>query len=230
MSLLIEQLTVTAGNFALTDLSLEIPTAKCAVLMGKSGSGKTTLMEALCGLRKVTHGRIVLDGRDITHLRPGERGIGLVPQDTVLFPHMSVREHLAFGPKLAGWGKAAISERIDALASSLDIVSLLERRPQGLSGGEAKRVSLGRALAFRPSLLCLDEALTGLDTDTRYSIMHLIQRIVREEKITTLHITHHQDEADMLADRHYSILNGLLRKRENAQEKGKCTKKREEIH
>ncbi len=210
MSLIIDQLSVSAGDFTLSNISLEIPPSRCAVLMGRSGSGKTTLMEALCGLRKITSGHILLENRNITTLRPGERAIGLVPQDTVLFPHLSVREHLAFGPELAGWNRHDITTRIHTLADALDITPLLDRKPRGLSGGEAKRVSLGRALAARPALLCLDEALTGLDTQTRHNIMHLIQRIIREENLTTLHITHHQDEADILADRCYTLHDGAV--------------------
>ena len=173
--------------------------------MGRSGAGKTTLMEGLCGLRKIEEGKIELDGIDITHLRPGERGIGLVPQDTVLFPHMTVREHLAFGPELLGWEKQMIKERVDTLADSLGIVGLLDRKPQGLSGGEGKRVSLGRAIAARPKLLCLDEALTGLDQETHTSILRLLKDIIAREKFTTLHITHREEEARYLGQRVYRM-------------------------
>lgn len=205
MSLNIQKLYLSAGDFVLRDISLEIPSGECAVLMGRSGAGKTTLMEGLCGLRKIEEGKIELDGIDITHLRPGERGIGLVPQDTVLFPHMTVREHLAFGPELLGWEKQMIKERVDTLADSLGIVGLLDRKPQGLSGGEGKRVSLGRAIAARPKLLCLDEALTGLDQETHTSILRLLKDIIAREKFTTLHITHREEEARYLGQRVYRM-------------------------
>lgn len=205
MSLNIQKLYLSAGDFVLRDISLEIPSGECAVLMGRSGAGKTTLMEGLCGLRKIEEGKIELDGVDITHLRPGERGIGLVPQDTVLFPHMTVREHLAFGPELLGWEKQMIKERVDTLADSLGIVGLLDRKPQGLSGGEGKRVSLGRAIAARPKLLCLDEALTGLDQETHTSILRLLKDIIAREKFTTLHITHREEEARYLGQRVYRM-------------------------
>lgn len=168
--------------------------------MGASGSGKTTLMEALCGLRHVTSGSIHLDQRNITHLRPGERGIALVPQDNVLFPHLTVREHLSFGPSIQKWSKPDIVERIDQLAQQLGITSLLNRTPENLSGGEAKRVALGRALATRPALLCLDEALTGLDDDTYAEIFDLLKTTIAENGLTTLHITHNRAEARELAD------------------------------
>ena len=168
--------------------------------MGASGSGKTTLMEALCGLRHISAGTIHLDNRNITHLRPGERGIALVPQDNVLFPHLTVREHLAFGPSIQQWSKPDIVERVDQLAQQLGITSLLNRTPENLSGGEAKRVALGRALATRPSLLCLDEALTGLDDDTYAEILDLLKTTIAENSLTTLHITHNRAEARQLAD------------------------------
>ena len=168
--------------------------------MGASGSGKTTLMEALCGLRHITAGAIHLNQRNITHLRPGERSIALVPQDNVLFPHLTVREHLAFGPNIQRWSKPEINDRTEQLAEQLGITSLLDRTPENLSGGEAKRIALGRALATRPALLCLDEALTGLDDDSYVEIRDLLQRTIQENNLTTLHITHNRKEASHLAD------------------------------
>ncbi|MGB0993126.1 MAG: ATP-binding cassette domain-containing protein, partial [Akkermansiaceae bacterium] len=176
----------------------------------KSGAGKTTLMEGLCGLRQLKGGSILLDGTDITHLRPGERGIGLVPQDTVLFPHMTVREHLAFAPELAGWGKVEVTQRVETLAESLGIMSLLDRKPQGLSGGEGKRVALGRAIAAKPKLLCLDEALTGLDGETHTGILDLLDSVIKQESLTTLHITHREDEAARLGQSVYSLSGGCI--------------------
>ncbi len=198
--LTIRQLTIQAGSFSLKNISFEVSTGTCTSLMGSSGSGKTTLMEALCGLRHVTAGTIHLNDRDITHLRPGERGIALVPQDNVLFPHLTVHEHLAFGPTIQRWSQSDIVERVDQLAQQLGITSLLNRTPENLSGGEAKRVALGRALATRPSLLCLDEALTGLDDGTYAEILDLLKTTIAESSLTTLHITHNRNEASQLAD------------------------------
>ena len=210
MSLAITQLTVRAVEFSLTGLSLAVTTGQCGVLMGRSGAGKTTLMEALCGLRKVELGCSELNDQRIDELRPGDRGIGLVPQDTVLFPHMTVREHLEFGPRLKKWKTENIMERVESLASSLAIEDILERRPQGLSGGEAKRVSIGRAIAGRPQLLCLDEALTGLDRETHQGIMELLKKVIREEGLTTLHITHREEEAEFLGDLNYVLNDGQI--------------------
>lgn len=210
MSLKIHQLTVRSGEFTLSDASLKISSGKCAVLMGRSGVGKTTLMEALCGLRSVEAGEILLNDRRIDCLRPGERGIGLVPQDTVLFPHLTVREHLEFGPRLQKWSSGELDDRVEDLADSLGIEELLDRLPQGLSGGEAKRVAFGRAMAGRPDLLCLDEALTGLDRETHESIMTLLKEVIHRESITTLHITHREEEARFLGDLNYVLKNGRI--------------------
>jgi len=200
MSLIVEDLQVHAGRFSLPSISFTIPTGQCGVLMGPSGSGKTTLMEALCGLRKVSAGRIELGGRRIDTLRPGARRMGLVPQDTVLFPHLKVRDHLAFGPQLQGWTSSDIASRVDELARALHIFELLDRKPKGLSGGEAKRVAIGRAIAGKPQLLCLDEALTGLDEETHQATMGVLQQVIKEEEITTLYITHRADEASQVGD------------------------------
>lgn len=198
--LLVDQLSVHAGSFTLNNICFEVKTGSCVSLMGASGSGKTTLMEALCGLRHISGGTIQLDNQDITHLRPGDRGIALVPQDNVLFPHLTVREHLDFGLHIHGWSKAAIAGRTAQLAEQLAITSLLDRTPENLSGGEAKRVALGRALSTRPSLLCLDEALTGLDDETYAEILDLLKETIQTHGLTTLHITHNRNEATQLAD------------------------------
>ncbi|MGJ8672423.1 ABC transporter ATP-binding protein [Rubritalea sp.] len=195
----VSNLSITSGNFQLESINFEIPEAHSLALMGTSGSGKTTIMEAVCGLRKVTAGSIVLDGRDITHLRPAERHVALVPQDNALFPHLTVREHLCFGPSIQKWNTERIHQRVDELAKELGITHLLDRKPAMLSGGESKRVALGRALATRPKLLCLDEALTGLDDTTHAETLDAIKSTIEREKITTLHITHSQQEAQQLS-------------------------------
>lgn len=210
MSLSINHVSVSSGGFELLDLSLEIATGECVVLSGRSGAGKTTIMEAICGLRQVLQGSIELDGENITHLRPAERSIGYVPQDTVLFPHMTVREHLAFASQLAGWNKNDISERVNKLAKGLGIKNLLLRKPKGLSGGESKRVAIGRAIAVRPKLLCLDEAFTGLDEKTRLEIVEWLKEVVEREGITALSISHHTDEMHSLAAKCYHLENGAI--------------------
>jgi ABC-type sugar transport system ATPase subunit len=197
----IRQLHLRAGDFRLDDFQLEVAGGECVALMGPSGGGKTTLLETICGLRQPASGSIRLDGRDITRLPPGARGIGLVPQDIALFPTLSVAEQIAFGPRLHRWPAAETRERVRTLAQALDIVPLLDRSPQGLSGGEARRVALGRALALRPRLLCLDEALGGLDEALHGEILAVIRAMIRREGVSVLHVTHSSAEAAAIADR-----------------------------
>ena len=212
--------SVRAGGFALTDISLKIPSGKYGVLMGKTGSGKTTLMEAVCGLKKVTGGQILLEERDVTTLRPGERGLGFVPQDTVLFSNMTVRRHLAFGPEIIGWDKQAIHDRVEELAEALQITNLLNRKPHGLSGGEGKRVALGRALAARPKVLCLDEPFSALDEETRAEICDLVKLVQATQNVTTLHITHSRAESRYLADVAFCLVGGAVVPGHDVDEKG----------
>lgn len=198
--LAVSNIHIQSGQFSLADISFSIPTSTCTTLMGPSGSGKTTIMEAICGLRKISSGSIELNGHEITHLRPAERRLALVPQDNALFPHLSVREHLTFGPSIQKWPKDQIQRRTSELAQQLSITHLLDRYPEKLSGGEAKRVALGRALATKPELLCLDEALTGLDDETHGEILRLLRDAIIKDGITALHISHSSKEAAQLSD------------------------------
>lgn len=207
----VNQLSVRAGGFKLEGISFEIPTGEYGVLMGKTGCGKTTLLEAVCGLKQVTAGSIRLGGREVTALPAGERGIGFVPQDGTLFSTMTVRQHLAFGPRVHGWRRPAIVERVESLAKELGIDHLLDRKPFGLSGGERQRVALGRALSVRPHILCLDEPLSALDEDTHDEMIALIRSVVRAHGITALHITHSRREAAAIADRLFFLEAGELR-------------------
>ena len=195
----LRQLSVRAGVFSLEGINLTIPRGAYGVLMGKTGSGKTTLMEAVCGLKKVIAGTIQLGQREVTQLRPGERGIGFVPQDTVLFSNMTVRRHLAFGPEIQGWEQDAVASRVSQLSEALGIAHLLDRRPHGLSGGEGKRVALGRALAAKPEVLCLDEPFSALDAMTREDLQFELVRLHQETGKTFIFVTHGISEAIFLS-------------------------------
>ena len=197
----VKQLSVQIGNFSLSKIGFEIPTGEYAVLMGKTGSGKTTLMESVCGLKAIQSGRILLMGIDVTNKKPAERGIGYVPQDGALFTTMNVREHLAFALKLRKWPAGQIEKRIRELAELLGIAYLLERFPHGLSGGERQRVALGRALSYRPGILCMDEPLSALDEDSRGEMCDLLKTVQAHTGVTVLHVTHSKTEAIQLADR-----------------------------
>jgi ABC-type sugar transport system ATPase subunit len=204
----VDHLTVRVGEFALEDVGFEIPTGQYAVLMGRTGAGKTTLLEALCGLKTVAGGTIRLNGRDVTRLKPAERGIGYVPQDRALFESMTVREHLAFALMIQKAHRQVIQQRIAELSGLLGIEHLLDRKPHGLSGGEAQRVALGRALSVRPGILCLDEPLTALDDETRQRMYELLGKVQQSTGVTTLHVTHNLEEAEHLADRIFLLKNG----------------------
>ncbi len=192
--------TIRQGKFTLSRLSLQIPTGHYAVLMGKTGSGKTTILEAICGLRPTASGQICLLGRDVTHLKPALRGVGYVPQDASLFSRLTVRQHLAFALTIRSWDRQRIERRVAEMAELLHIGHLLDRRPQGLSGGEAQRVALGRALAMRPGVLLLDEPLSALDAETRQEMYDLLLAVRRQQSMTVLHVTHSRSEAQTLAD------------------------------
>jgi ABC-type sugar transport system ATPase subunit len=206
----LDRITLRAGTFHLRELSLEIPAGSHTVLMGRTGSGKTTLLEGICGLRPVLTGSVRIGGRDVTHLPPGERGIGLVPQDGALFDHLTVRQHLGFALEVRGWSADRREARSRELADWLHLGPLLDRLPAGLSGGERQRVALGRALSFEPAVLCLDEPLSALDDETRQGILGLLSGLRSRAAITTLHITHNRSEAEQLADRILHLRDGRL--------------------
>ena len=138
----LENIVLRQGSFELRNIGLGLAAGEYGVLMGGSGSGKTTLLEAICGLRKITSGRITLGERDVSQLPPAERGVGYVPQDRALFPMMLVREQLAFGLVLRALSQAQIAKRVNELAELLGITGLLDRMPDKLSGGEAQKVSV----------------------------------------------------------------------------------------
>lgn len=207
----LEDVAVHLGSFRLSGVSLEVPSGCYGVLMGKTGCGKTTLLEAIAGLKPIRSGKIILGESDVTRLKPADRNIGLVPQDGALFSTMTVRDHLAFALVVRRQDRQRIDRRVAQLAEMLEIGHLLGRYPAGLSGGEKQRVALGRALAFRPSTLCLDEPLSALDDTTRQQIMDLLKRIQGEADVTVLHITHNRNEARELADVVLELEDGRVR-------------------
>jgi molybdate/tungstate transport system ATP-binding protein len=206
----LNNLSISAGGFSLTGIDLVVPQGGYAVLMGKTGIGKTTILEAICGLRRVTRGTIHLMGRDVTDLKPAERGLGYVPQDRALFHTMTVWEHLAFALRIRRWPETEIEQRVAELTKLLGLEHLLNRKPPGLSGGEAQRVALGRALSFRPPVLLLDEPLAALDQETRGDMHELLQSLRKEAELTTLHVTHDQGEAQRLADHLLVLREGKI--------------------
>jgi ABC-type sugar transport system ATPase subunit len=209
----LDDVTLRSGPFVLTNLSAVVPAGAYCGLMGETGRGKSTILEAICGLRSVAWGRILLDGVDVTRWKPAARNVGYVPQDLALFPTMTVREHLEFALRLRRASTATIRARVDELSEVLGIGPLLQRRIKGLSGGEAQRVGLGRALSFRPRFLLLDEPLNALDEATRDRLCELLRTVHRAGELTTLHITHSRVEAARTADRLLVLADGRLTER-----------------
>lgn len=197
----LDGVTVRQGEFELTDVGFDVPQGAAHALMGPSGSGKTTLVEVICGLRPKEAGSIIVGDRDVTRMKPAERDIGYVPQDGVLFPTLTVREHLAFGPEVHRWAEGEIRDRVTELAALLGIGHLLDRHPRGLSGGEVQRVALGRALSYHPRVLCLDEPFSALDDGTRNEMHELMAQVRAATDCTILLVTHNLREAESMADR-----------------------------
>jgi len=216
----VENLHIRVDDFRLEGVTFEVPTGRYGVLMGKTGSGKTTVLEAVAGLKSITAGRIFLGGVDATRLKPAERNIGFVPQDGAVFRTMSVYGNLAFALSVRRVPKPTIERRVSELAEMLEIGHLLDRRIAGLSGGEQQRVALGRALAFRPTTLCLDEPLAALDDGTREQIIELLKRVQHETGVTTLHITHNRRETEALADVWLELADGRVRRVERTGDRG----------
>lgn len=206
----LRDVTISAGQFTISNVSFVVEAGDYAVLMGQTGQGKTTILEAICGLRTVNSGKIFIRQQDVTTWSPADRETGFVPQDLALFPTMTVEEHLTFALKLRKQLPKKTADRVDELSSLLGIQHLLKRRTRGLSGGEAQRVALGRALSFQPSVLLLDEPFSALDETTRAEMHSLLKSVTQSTGVTTLHITHSRLEADALANRRFVLQDGAV--------------------
>ncbi|GAB5402368.1 MAG: hypothetical protein Aurels2KO_05990 [Aureliella sp.] len=201
--------SLQAGAFELSDVSIRIDAGQYAVLMGRTGIGKTTILEAICGLRRVKAGRILIGGHDVTQMLPGDRNVGYVPQDLALFPTLTVQGHLEFAQRLRKVPREEMLRRVDELAGQLGIKSLLQRSIHGLSGGEAQRVAIGRALAMQPKVLLLDEPLSALDKQTRSETAAILANL-KQRRVTILHVTHNEEEAQQLSDRLFILEGGQI--------------------
>ncbi|HHI68297.1 MAG TPA: ABC transporter ATP-binding protein [Planctomycetes bacterium] len=201
MSLEVRGLRFRIGSFELGELDLAVKEGESFVVLGPPGSGKTLFLECLCGLLRPLSGRILIGGRDVTSLPPGKRGIGYVPQDYALFPHLSVEGNILFG---LGKGRAGKEEGRKTAARTADLLgigSLLSRDVTGLSGGERQRVALARALVRKPGLLLLDEPVSALDEATREKVIHDLRELKKELGFTMVYVCHNLEEAFGVADR-----------------------------
>ncbi|UCE09538.1 MAG: ABC transporter ATP-binding protein [Candidatus Thorarchaeota archaeon] len=187
-------------------ISLTVEDGELLTMLGPSGSGKTTTLRMIAGFIQPLEGSIRFDGIDVQAVPPRERGIGMVFQSAALFPHMTVYQNIAFGPEMAGWSQSETVERVEELSEILRIQRLLMRRTNEVSGGEAQRVALARALALRPRLLLLDEPLSALDPQLRERLQMEIKEVQKTLGVTTIYVTHSQDEAFAISDR-IAVLN-----------------------
>jgi molybdopterin-binding protein len=197
----IESLSITLGGFSVRDVSLEVRENEYFVILGPTGAGKTVLLETIAGIHSPDSGKIFLRGREITSMEPRLRNIGMVYQDYMLFPHLSVQENILFGLRRKGVPMAEQARMLEGACSMLEIQHLLRRHPGSLSGGEQQRVALARALVLEPEVLLLDEPMSALDRRTRERLRTELSRIRKLTGTTIIQITHHFDDVFAIADR-----------------------------
>ncbi|SCX92329.1 ABC transporter ATP-binding protein [Microvirga guangxiensis] len=209
--LTLERVSKEFGTFtAVRDVDLTIEKGEFVSLLGPSGCGKTTTLQMIAGLLEPTHGRISLDGRDITREKPNRRGLGVVFQSYALFPHMTVAQNVAFGLEMRRVPQAERTERVREALSLVQLSSFADRYPRQLSGGQRQRVAIARALVIAPPVLLLDEPLSNLDAKLREEMQFELRRIQRKVGTTTIMVTHDQAEALSISDRVVVMENGKM--------------------
>jgi multiple sugar transport system ATP-binding protein len=182
-------------------VDLEIANGEFVVFVGPSGSGKSTLLRLIAGLEDLTGGKLIIDGKDVTDRAPSERGLAMVFQSYALYPHMSVRNNIAFPLKMANMDKAEIDRKVGDAARILNLTDYLERKPRQLSGGQRQRVAIGRAIVRQPSAFLFDEPLSNLDAALRVNMRLEISELHQQLKTTMIYVTHDQVEAMTMADK-----------------------------
>ncbi|MEU4422452.1 ABC transporter ATP-binding protein [Actinoplanes sp. NPDC024001] len=191
-------------------LDLEVHRGELLVVLGPSGAGKSTLLRLVAGLHPVAEGRVLIQGRDVTTLRPGRRNVSMVFQSYALFPHLSALDNITFGLEVRDVSRAQARERARAAAASVGCAHLLDRRPGQLSGGERQRVALARALVREPDLFLFDEPLSNLDPELRVETRGELKALHARLGVTSVHVTHDQTEALVMADRIAVLRDGRL--------------------
>lgn len=189
------------GRVFRRNVDLSIEAGQIVAILGPSGSGKSTLLSEIAGVLPVPEGVVRVDGRDVTHAPIHERGIGLLFQEPLLFPHLNVEANIAYGLRRHGWSRDDARERAGELLRWLGLDGYQRRRIDELSGGQAQRIALARALAPQPAVLGLDEPFSALDTDLRQRLAVEVAAMLREAGVCALHITHDSHEAHTIADR-----------------------------
>ena len=188
------------SNHVLKDIELDVEKGQFVTLLGPSGCGKSTLLRCLSGLEQVTSGRIYLEGEDITEVIPRRRGIGMVFQQYSLFPNLSVRNNVAYGLKLKKMPRPEIDKKVEEMLDIVGLADKIDQYPAQLSGGQQQRVALARAMVTAPKVLLLDEPLSAIDALLRKNLQIEIRRIQQQLGITTIYVTHDQDEAMIMSD------------------------------
>ncbi len=202
MSIDVTDIVKSFGDFkALEGVSLEVPEGSLTALLGPSGSGKSTLLRIIAGLELPDAGTVVIEGSDVSRVRPQNRGIGFVFQHYAAFTHMSVRDNIAFGLQIRKRAKAEVRAKVDELLELVGLTKWSEQRPAQLSGGQRQRMALARALAVEPRVLLLDEPFGALDAVVRAELRAWLRRLHDEQGTTTVLVTHDQEEAMEVADR-----------------------------
>ena len=189
------------GQVFARGIDLQLAPAEIVAVLGPSGSGKSTLLGTIAGVVPAAGGEILVDGKDVTHAPIHQRGIGLIFQEPLLFPHLSVSDNVAYGLRRHGMSRADARVRAQELLTWVDLADYGDRRPDELSGGQAQRVALARALAPQPAVLLLDEPFSALDLDLRQRLADDVARTLRQAGVAALHVTHDPQEAAAVADR-----------------------------
>ncbi|GAL24409.1 putrescine transport ATP-binding protein PotA [Vibrio variabilis] len=207
----VSQLTKRFGNNTVfEDIDFTIEKGEFITLLGPSGCGKSTLLRSLAGLNPVEGGQVLVDGVDITHAAPQQRGIGMVFQSYALFPNMTVAENIAFGLKMQKLVKAEIEREVTKVIELVELTGKEKQYPHQLSGGQRQRVALARALVVKPRILLLDEPLSALDAKIRKNLRQQIRTIQKELNLTTIFVTHDQEEAMIMSDRIFLMNKGEI--------------------
>ncbi|MGZ5332850.1 MAG: sulfate/molybdate ABC transporter ATP-binding protein [Solirubrobacterales bacterium] len=211
MSIAVENVKKNFGDFAaLSDVSIDVPSGGLTALLGPSGSGKSTLLRVIAGLERPDQGTVVIDGEDTTKVRVQDRNVGFVFQHYAAFKHMTVFDNVAFGLKIRSKGKPAITERVDSLLGLVHLQGFAHRYPSQLSGGQRQRMALARALAVEPKVLLLDEPFGALDAQVRVELRTWLRRLHDEVHVTTIFVTHDQEEAMDVAEQIVVMNDGRI--------------------